>query len=294
MSQTAASAEHLGKKIGDRAILSDISVQVRPGDVVGVIGKNGAGKTTLLETLLGLSLRTSGSSTVLGEDSLQLSGAVKQRIGFVPQQEELIGVLSGRRQLALNGSFYRSWDKELISRLAREWEVPLDRRAHTLSGGERQKLSTLLALGNRPDLLVLDEPVASLDPVARRKFLQQVLEIASDNTRAVIFSTHIVSDLERVANRIWILKDGRLIWDGETDALKESVVRLHIRARSALPSDLSIPGCLSLRRSADNLSATAAVRDISAADAEALASRLGVNIEREGLGLEDIFLEIHS
>lgn len=294
MSQTAASAEHLGKKIGDRAILSDISVQVRPGDVVGVIGKNGAGKTTLLETLLGLSLRTSGSSTVLGEDSLQLSGAVKQRIGFVPQQEELIGVLSGRRQLALNGSFYRSWDKELISRLAREWEVPLDRRAHTLSGGERQKLSTLLALGNHPDLLVLDEPVASLDPVARRKFLQQVLEIASDNTRAVIFSTHIVSDLERVANRIWILKDGRLVWDGETDALKESVVRLHIRGRTPLPADLTIPGCLSLRRSADNLSATAAVRDLSTAESETLASRLGVDIEREGLGLEDIFLEIHS
>ncbi len=80
---------------------------------------------------------------------------------------------------------------------------------------------------------MLDEPVASLDPIARRRFLQQVLEIASDNTRAVIFSTHIVSDLERVANRIWILKDGWLVWDGETDALKESVVRLHIRARAA-------------------------------------------------------------
>ena len=294
MSNVAASANFLGKTIGNRAILDNITATVRPGDVIGVIGKNGAGKTTLLETLLGLSLRTSGSSTVLGEDSLHLSAAAKQRIGFVPQQEELIPALTGRRQLALTGSFYNSWDKELIARLAADWEVPLDRRAHTLSGGERQKLSTLMALGNHPDLLVLDEPVASLDPVARRRFLQQVLEIASDNSRAVIFSTHIVSDLERVANRIWILKDGHLIWDGETDALKESVVRLHIRARIALPQDLGIPACLSLRRSADNLSATAAVRDMSVSDTEALASRLGVDIEREGLGLEDIFLEIHS
>ncbi|MEO8306416.1 MAG: ABC transporter ATP-binding protein [Pseudomonadota bacterium] len=294
MSAVAASAEHLGKTIGDRVVLNDISAQVRPGDVVGIIGKNGAGKTTLLETLLGLSMRSSGSSTVLGEDSLHLSTAAKQRIGFVPQQEELIPALSGRRQLALTGSFYRNWDRELVARLATEWEVPLDRRAHTLSGGERQKLSTLMALGNHPDLLVLDEPVASLDPVARRKFLQQVLEIASDNSRAVIFSTHIVSDLERVANRIWILKDGRLIWDGETDALKESVVRLHIRARAVLPQDLGIPNCLSTRRSADGLSATVAVRDLSVTDTDALASRLGVDIEREGLGLEDIFLEIHS
>jgi ABC-2 type transport system ATP-binding protein len=293
MNEVAASANFLGKTIGNRAILDNISATVHPGDVVGVIGKNGAGKTTLLETLLGLSLRTSGSSTVLGEDSLHLSAAVKQRIGFVPQQEELIAVLSGRRQLALTGSFYRNWDKDLIARLATEWEVPLDQRSYTLSGGERQKLSTLMALGNHPDLLVLDEPVASLDPVARRRFLQQVLEIASDNARAVIFSTHIVSDLERVANRIWILKDGHLIWDGETDALKESVVRLHIRARAVLPH-INIPGCLSLRRSADGLSATAAVRDLSAADTDALAARLGADIEREGLGLEDIFLEIHS
>jgi ABC-2 type transport system ATP-binding protein len=293
MRDVAASANFLGKTIGGRPILDNISATVRPGDVVGVIGKNGAGKTTLLETMLGLSLRSSGSSTMLGEDSLQLSAAAKQRIGFVPQQEELIPTLTGRRQLALTGSFYRHWDKELIARLARDWEVPLDRRADSLSGGERQKLSTLLALGNRPDLLVLDEPVASLDPVARRRFLQQVLEIASDSTRAVIFSTHIVSDLERVANRIWILKDGRLVWDGDTDALKESVVRLHIRSGSALP-DLNIPGCLSLRRSADGLNATAAVRDLSVADTEALAARLGASIEREGLGLEDVFLEIHS
>jgi ABC-2 type transport system ATP-binding protein len=293
MRDVAASANFLGKTIGGRPILDNISATVRPGDVVGVIGKNGAGKTTLLETMLGLSLRSSGSSTMLGEDSLQLSAAAKQRIGFVPQQEELIPTLTGRRQLALTGSFYRHWDKELIARLARDWEVPLDRRADSLSGGERQKLSTLLALGNRPDLLVLDEPVASLDPVARRRFLQQVLEIASDSTRAVIFSTHIVSDLERVANRIWILKDGRLVWDGDTDALKESVVRLHIRSGSALP-DLHIPGCLSLRRSADGLNVTAAVRDLSVADTEALATRLGASIEREGLGLEDVFLEIHS
>src|SRR5690606_13122762 len=161
-------------------VLHDISTQVNPGDVVGVIGKNGAGKTTLLETLLGFSPPSKGSARIFGQDCLRMSAEVKARIGFVPQQDELLPTLDGRRQLALNASFYPRWDTALIDRLAGEWELPLDRRANTLSGGERQKLSTLMALGNNPDLLVLDEPVASLDPLARRRFLQQLLEIAGD------------------------------------------------------------------------------------------------------------------
>jgi ABC-2 type transport system ATP-binding protein len=285
---------NLGKRFDHRDVLKDISTDVRPGDVIGVIGKNGAGKTTLLETLLGFSPPSSGSAEIFGENSLAMSAAVKARIGFVPQTDELLPTLTGHRQLALTGTFYPNWDQALVDRLASEWEVPLDRAVIKLSGGERQKLSTLLALGNRPDLLVLDEPVASLDPLARRRFLQQVLEIAGDPQRAVIFSTHIVSDLERVANRIWIVKDGRLLWDGETDALKQSVRRLHVRARRQLPAAISLPGVLHMRRAADGMSATITVRDASDAAIAELARNLDADIESEGLGLEDIFLEIHQ
>jgi ABC-2 type transport system ATP-binding protein len=293
MSQ-AVSIRNLGKSLGGRAILRDINTEVRHGDVVGVIGKNGAGKTTLLETLLGYSPPSTGSARIFDEDCLTMSAAVKARIGFVPQQDELLGNLTGRRQLALTGTFYPHWDQPLLDRLAAEWEVPLDRRVSALSGGERQKLSTLLALGNRPDLLVLDEPVASLDPLARRRFLQQLLEIASDSNRAVIFSTHIVSDLERVANRIWIVRDGKLLWDGETDNLKQSVRRLHIRARRPLPVELGISRVLSARRGREGLTATLTVRDLADDELHASAAHLHADIESEGLGLEDIFLEIHS
>jgi ABC-2 type transport system ATP-binding protein len=289
--------DNLGKSFGKHQVLRGISTEVRAGDVVGVIGKNGAGKTTLLEAMLGFSPPSSGHARIFGEDSLAMSAAVKARIGFVPQQDELLPTLTGERQLALTASFYPRWDSELIKRLAQEWEVPLQRRASALSGGERQKLSTLLALGNRPDLLVLDEPVAALDPLARRKFLQALLDIAVDRERAVIFSSHIVSDLERVANRIWIVKDGRMLWDGETDNLKQSVRRLHIQAREPLPADLGHVGLanmLSSRRGADGRTATVTVRDLSDADIDTAASRLGAHIEREGLGLEDIFLEIHA
>ena len=294
MNATAASTNGLGKSFGDRVVLQDITTQVQPGDVVGVIGKNGAGKTTLLEALLGFCPPTAGSAQIFGQNSLGMSSAIKARIGFVPQQDEILPTLTGKQQLVLTGSFYPQWDKPLIARLAKDWEVPLDRRAGTLSGGERQKLSTLMALGNRPDLLVLDEPVSSLDPLARRRFLQQLLEIAGEQHRAVIFSSHIVSDLERVANRIWILRDGRLLWDGPTDELKQSVRRLHIRARRSLPSHLGLPGVLSDRRASDGLTATVTVRDLDDAQLPKVAERLDAHIESEGLGLEDIFLEIHS
>jgi ABC-2 type transport system ATP-binding protein len=294
MNANPVSIRHLGKRFGHRDVLQDITTEVRPGDVIGVIGKNGAGKTTLLEALLGFSPPSSGSAEIFGENSLAMSAAVKARIGFVPQADELLPTLTGNRQIALTGTFYPKWDQPLVDRLATEWEVPLDRAVVKLSGGERQKLSTLLALGNRPDLLVLDEPVASLDPLARRRFLQQLLEIADDPQRAVIFSTHIVSDLERVANRIWVVKDGRLLWDGETDALKQSVKRLHIRARRPLPANFNLPHMLHARRAADGMTATITVRDADEAAIAGLARDLDAHIESEGLGLEDIFLEIHQ
>lgn len=294
MSGATVSIQDLRKSFGAHTVLAGITTEVQPGDVIGVIGKNGAGKTTLLETLLGFSPPSNGSARVFGEDCMQMSAAAKSRIGFVPQQDELLPTLTGKQQLRLVGSFYPDWDSTLVDRLAQEWEVPLDRRTGELSGGERQKLSTLMALGNQPNLLVLDEPVASLDPLARRRFLQQLLEIADDPNRAVIFSSHIVSDLERVANRIWMLRDGQLLWDGDTDTLKQSIRRLHIHARRPLPSDLGLMRTFSERRSSDGLTATVTIRDMDEALVQHAAERLDAHIESEGLGLEDIFLEIHA
>jgi ABC-2 type transport system ATP-binding protein len=285
-------AEALTKRFGARTILNDVSVTAERGDVIGVLGKNGAGKTTLLEVLLGFSPPSAGSASLFGESSTEMSDAVKARIGFVPQQDELVDFLVGRQHLALTASGYRSWDPALASRLSAEWTVPLDQRIQSMSVGERQKLSLLLALAHRPELLVLDEPVASLDPVARRAFLQQIAEISADNERTVIFSSHIVSDLERIADKVWILKDGALAWCGELDTLRESVVRLHIRSRRELPKPLRIPETVASR--VEGAGATVSVMRWQPAQREALARQLDAQIEVENLGLEDIFLEMHS
>jgi ABC-2 type transport system ATP-binding protein len=282
----------LCKQIDGRAVLSDFSVTVPAGEVIGIIGKNGAGKSTLFDLLLGFAVPTSGESYVFNALSKSLHAAAKARIGFVPQQDELIGVLTGAQQLALIASLHNKWDEALIDRLAREWEVPLNRRISKLSGGERQKLSTLCALGHRPDLLVLDEPASSLDPLARRQFMREILDIASDASRTLIYATHIVSDLERVANRIWVLREGRLVWQGGLDELKESVVRLQLRSDSNIDARLQLPN--QLQRSITGPVATFVVSGWSVDQRAVLAERLGMEVEVEPLGLEEIFLALHA
>jgi ABC-2 type transport system ATP-binding protein len=151
--------------------------------------------------------------------------------------------MKGREFLGIISKFYPQWNHELVARLAKEWDVPLGRAARKLSIGQRQKLSILAALGHEPELIVLDEPVASLDPLARRVFLQELIDMVSGGDRTILFSTHIVSDLERIANRVWILKDGELVIDEPLDNLKESRVELRQAAGSDVLAGLGIdPG----------------------------------------------------
>jgi ABC-2 type transport system ATP-binding protein len=292
VTESLVTARALGKSIGNKTILQDISVDVTPGSIVGIIGRNGAGKTTLLEILLGFSPASCGNSQLFGHDSFTLPVALKGRIGFVPQQDELVNLLTGRQQLALVAALYGRWNDALIERLQGAWEVPVDRPIQTLSGGERQKLSTLAALGHDPELLVLDEPVSSLDPISRRRFLQEMLEITADRARTVLFSTHIISDLERVADQIWILRKGALAWAGPLDALKESVVRLSIHSRRALPPTLPLPNGLSQRVSEQR--ASAVVTHWSEPEHRLLQEQLDADIAVEPLSLEDIFIEFHA
>jgi len=291
MTEPLVVARGLTKSFNDRKVLDDVSFEVEPGDIVGVLGKNGAGKTTLLELMLGFTPATEGQVAVLGHESYRLPGAVKARIGFVPQQDELIDQLTAADQLRLVRSFYEHWDDELVDRLVASWEIDPGERVKRMSVGQRQKLSILLALGHRPDLVILDEPVASLDPLARRRFLEQIVDVAAGGDRAVVFSSHIVSDIERLANKIWIIKDQRLYWCGDFDDLKESVVRLHMRTPSRLPATVTLPNALSVEV-ADGY-ATAVVHDWTDGLGSEIAELTGVRPEIEPLTLEDIFLELH-
>ncbi|HXR52101.1 MAG TPA: ABC transporter ATP-binding protein [Steroidobacteraceae bacterium] len=291
-SEAVIETRGLVKEAGRRQILKGVSLQAAPGEVVGLLGKNGAGKSTLLDVLLGFALPSAGDSRVFGESSARLSAASKARIGFVPQQDELMSLMTGAQHLALAASFHEQWDRALIGRLAREWEVPLDRRIGTLSGGERQKIATLLALGNKPDLLVMDEPASGLDPVARRQFMVTLLEIAAETNRTILFSSHIVSDIERVASHVWILREGEIAWQGELDQLKESTVRLLLRAEREFSAPLSLPG--QLHCELNGCSAMVVLRDWTADRLPEIERATQSRAELVPLTLEDIFLAVHA
>jgi ABC-2 type transport system ATP-binding protein len=284
--------QNLGKDAGTRRILEDVTLRASPGTVVGLLGRNGAGKSTLLELLLGFAMPTTGEARVFGESSSRLSADCKARIGFVAQQDELMTLMTGAQHLSLAASFHASWDHALIQRLAREWEVPLDRRVGVLSGGERQKIATLLALGHRPDLLVMDEPASGLDPVARRAFMVTLLEIAAESGRTILFSSHIVSDIERIASHVWMLREGKMVWQGELDHLKESTVRVVLRAERDFAAPPDIAGALHCQ--VQGGFATLVLRDWTPGRLQQIEQQTGARGEVTPLALEDIFLAVHS
>lgn len=281
---------NLQRKLGGVTVLKGISAQVLPGQVIALLGKNGAGKTTLLETILGFGFPASGDAKLWDVKATEINGEIKQRIGFVPQQDELLAGMNGWEHLALFKSYQSRWNQTLVDRLIIDWLIPMDTYVGKMSVGQRQKLSILLALAHEPELLVLDEPVASLDPIARRQFLQQLVEIASDENRAVIFSTHIVNDVERVANQVWILRDGVLVCQSELDGLKETLVRVRLTANEPLPEKIRWPYLLKQKN--QGLQAQLTIQYWQPDMAQQLVNEFNAEVAVEYLSLEDIFLEL--
>ena len=280
------------KRFKQKTVLDQLDFSVPRGSVTGLLGKNGAGKTTLLKCALGLQSPQSGTITILDEDSRLLSGAAKARLAYVPQEVSLYPWMKIRQVVAYTAAFYPRWNSSLIERLIKDWEINPEDKAGPLSTGQLQKLGILLALGHEPELLVLDEPVASLDPAARRQFLATLLDIALDGERTVLFSTHITSDLERVADRVAILKEGRIVYDDELALLKESVKRLRVSVPTGLPDELKkLPGMLHCE--ANGKTAVFSLRGFELDLPERLAREWSAEVSVEDLNLEEIFLELH-
>jgi ABC-2 type transport system ATP-binding protein len=224
--EPAASVEIDGLVLGYRGqpVLQGLDWRLQPGQVVGLLGRNGAGKTTLLEALLGLRDPQAGQVRLFGEPAARLSDAARARIGYVPQANGLFEELRAGELLAYFRSFYPRWNEAKVQALLQRWQVPLDVEIGRLSGGQQQRLAIIRALAHEPDLLVLDEPVASLDPLARRDFLRELVEQVLDRGTTVVFSTHILSDLERVAFNVAFLQGGRIALQAPLDALLDEAL----------------------------------------------------------------------
>ena len=278
----------LTKRYGRVRALDGLELGVEAGEVYGFLGRNGAGKSTTIRALMGITEPDGGEVRVFGQPVRGRAVALRQRIGYVAQEQTFYEWMTGARLGRFVSRFYPTWDQATFERLCREQDVPLSRKVGALSGGMKMKLALALALGPRPPLLILDEPTAGLDPVARREFLERIREDAERTGRTTFFSTHLIDEVELVADRVGIVEDGRTRYEGTVDALADRV-RVHRGPADApLPSALEAPP-EGLRVLSDRVFRGERRVTVEAAD-PARFEALPVALER--LPLEEIFIEM--
>jgi ABC-2 type transport system ATP-binding protein len=241
MSEPVLETVGLGKRYGRRWALRHCTLALPRGGVVGLVGANGAGKTTLLHLAVGLLPPTEGSIAVLGSAPGSGPDALAQ-VGFLGQDAPLYGSLTVAEHLHLGARLNPAWDHEVASRRIAALGLDPRQRAGRLSGGQRAQLALTLAIAKRPELLVLDEPVASLDPLARRALLGDVMELVAEHGPTVIMSSHSLADVERVCDHLVVLADGRVREDGPVDELlaDHKLLTGGRRAVATLPGDLEV------------------------------------------------------
>ncbi|NVK30782.1 MAG: ABC transporter ATP-binding protein [Gammaproteobacteria bacterium] len=204
---------------GARA-LDKVSFCIEAGETVGLLGQNGAGKSTLMNVITGVLGANQGRCHVFGEDALDLSDDNKARLGYMPQVLMGMDHFKVSRVISYFKLFYPSWDDSLVQDLTRRYHLPEYSKVSQLSGGQKQVLAMILALAHRPELLILDEPVASLDPAARREFMADIASINDERMPSILFSSHLTQDIERLCERVLLLQAGRLLLDIQLDDLK--------------------------------------------------------------------------
>jgi ABC-2 type transport system ATP-binding protein len=286
----AVQVRGLRKRFDARDVLSGLDWRIPSGRVVGLLGRNGAGKTTLLRCLTGLSPIDDGDIKILGQSMAEPGGERLQRIGFVPQTFDLFPWMKVRGYLDFTAAFYARWNRAQCERLLDGWQINRKQKIGQLSQGQRQKLAIIRALAPDPDLLLLDEPVASLDPQARRAFMDELMQLVQRPGKTVVFSTHITADLERAGADIALLKDGRMMLESALPALRQRIRRIVLSRVEGWSTPPRIDGAL--RTTLEGTQAQLIVDGVDDEALRALAAHEHATLAIEPLTLEDLFVEL--
>jgi len=274
-------------------VLTGVSFAIESGQVVGLLGKNGAGKTTLLRIAMGMIDAQEGSVEVFGLDPRAEPMEVKRRVGYVSEEQILPPYLRVDQVLALHKGLFPSWDDDLARNMVQRFSIPGRQKIKTLSKGQARQVALLCAVAHRPELLILDEPAGGLDPAARREFLETSIQLLNETGTTILFSSHYMTDVERLADRIVMIHDGRVLIDTELDELRENYSLALVQGHGRVSREhlLALDACLGVRDRADALHA---IFELEPTRVEELLSReLGLHeIRCTRIALEEMFIEL--
>jgi ABC-2 type transport system ATP-binding protein len=277
----------------DSDVLAGVTFSIESGQVVGLLGKNGAGKTTLLRIAMGMIDAQKGSARLFGLDPRLDPMEVKRRVGYVSEDQILPPQLRVNAVIALFKSLFPTWDDDLALGMIERFSIPGQQKIKTLSKGQARQVALLCAVAHRPELLVLDEPAGGLDPAARREFLETSIQLLNESGTTILFSSHYMTDVERLADRIVMLHDGRVLIDTELDELREnySLALVPRQADISRQRLLALDACLGVRDRADALHA---VFELAPDRVEAvLNGEMGLSeVRYTRIALEEMFIEL--
>jgi ABC-2 type transport system ATP-binding protein len=233
------------RQFGAKTALDDVSLAVPRGGVFGLIGGNGAGKTTLIKHVLGLLKAQTGSVQVFGLDPVKNPVGTLGRIGYLSEDRDLPNWMRVGELIRYTQPFFPTWDEAYAEELRLAFDLDRNAKVKNLSRGQRARAGLLVALAHRPELLVLDEPSSGLDPVVRRDILGAIIRTIADEGRTVLFSSHLLDEVERVADRVAIIHQGRIMLTASMDQLKETHRRVTLRFGQAVEQPPSLVGTIS-------------------------------------------------
>lgn len=284
MNRPAIMVQNLQQRYGKHNVLQDVSLEVPQGQTFALLGRNGAGKTTLIRTLLGLLSPSSGSVEVLGLNPSRQSIELRSRVGYLAEDQGMYGWMTADEIARFLAPFYPTWDALLATALFGRFGVPRRTRIKHLSKGQNVRLGLALALAHRPELVILDDPVLGLDPITRKQFNRDVVEHLQAEGRTVFYSSHLLYEVEAVADAVAILDQGRLVRVGYTEDLQREVQRVIISG-DALASRPPPAKLLDISKRPGGFAVTL---DNSAGWIDGLRAE-GVEHTVEHLSLDDIF-----
>ena len=234
--------EKLTRRFGDKVAIHELSLVIPRGGVFGLIGSNGAGKTTLLRHLLGMLKAQTGSVRVFGLDPVDNPVGVLGRIGYLSENRDLPNWMRVRELMRYTQAFYPAWDERYAEEMREAFDLDPKARIRNLSRGQRARAGLLVAIAHRPELLVLDEPSSGLDPVVRRDILGAIIRTIGDEGRTVLFSSHLLEEVERVADRVAIIHQGKIMLTASMDEMKETHRRITVRFERAVTQPPKLVG----------------------------------------------------